>query len=49
VVALEPAAPGLDWICRGLRLISPDDASALERGSLVYEALYAYLQTGLVT
>src|SRR2546421_4533586 len=24
-VALEPAAPGLDLICRGLRLISPAD------------------------
>src|SRR3954462_3136590 len=23
--AVEPAAPGLDLVCRGLRLISPDD------------------------
>ena len=43
-VALEPAAPGLDLICRGLRLISPDDATALDYGCLVYDALYAYLR-----
>ncbi len=42
-VAIEPAAPGLDLLCRGLRQISPDDAVALERGVLVYEALYAQL------
>ena len=41
--ALEPAAPGLDLICRGLRLTSPDDYVALERGALIYEALYAQL------
>jgi hypothetical protein len=40
---VEPAALGLDLICRGLRRISPDDHSALERGYLVYEALYAQL------
>ena len=42
-VAVEPAAPGLDLICRGLRLTSPDDDVALERGALIYEALYAQL------
>jgi hypothetical protein len=42
-VALEPAAPGLDLICRGLRRTSPDDLTALERGGLVYDALYAEL------
>ena len=42
-VALEPVAPGLDLICRGLRLTSPDDHVALERGALIYEALYAQL------
>jgi hypothetical protein len=42
-VALEPAAPGLDLICRGIRLTSPDDQMALERGRLIYEALYAQL------
>jgi len=41
--AVEPAAPGLDLICRGLRRISQDDYEALERGSLIYEALYAEL------
>jgi len=42
-VLLEPAAPGLDLICRGIRRISPDDQTALERGALVSEALYAEL------
>jgi hypothetical protein len=42
-VAVEPAAPGLDLICRGIRLTSPDDDVALERGALIYEALYAQL------
>jgi hypothetical protein len=42
-VTLEPAAPGLDLICRGLRRISPDDQVALERGGLLYDALYAQL------
>ena len=42
-VMLEPAAAGLDLICRGLRLTSPDDRVALERGRLIYEALYAQL------
>jgi hypothetical protein len=41
--SVEPAAPGLDLICRGLRRTSPDDLTALERGALVYEALYAEL------
>ena len=42
-VTVEPVAPGLDFICRGIRLTSPDDATALERGRLIYEALYAQL------
>lgn len=42
-VALEPSAPGLDLLCRGLRRISRDDDEALERGALVYDALYAQL------
>lgn len=42
-VPLEPAAAGLDLICRGIRLTSPDDWVALERGALIYEALYAQL------
>src|SRR5215208_1359584 len=40
-VMVEPAAPGLDLICRGIRLTSPDDQAALERGVLIYDALYA--------
>ena len=44
-VSLEPAALGLDLICRGLRRISTDDFEALERGSLIYDALYAQLES----
>ena len=44
-VTLEPAALGLDLICRGLSRISRDDFEALERGSLIYEALYAQLES----
>jgi hypothetical protein len=40
---VEPAAAGLDLICEGIRLISPDDGTALESGTLIYEALYARL------
>ena len=43
-VTLEPAALGLDLICRGLTQISKDDFEALERGSLIYDALYAQLK-----
>jgi hypothetical protein len=42
-VALEPAAPGLDLVCRGLRRTSRDDDEAIERGCLIYDALYAEL------
>lgn len=42
-VTVEPIAPGLDSVCRGLRAISSDDQQALERGRLIYEALYAQL------
>ena len=42
-VAVEPAAAGLDLICRGLRRISATDQLALERGALIYEALYAQI------
>lgn len=42
-VAVEPAAPGLDLICRGIRLTSPDDQVALDRGAVIYDALYAQL------
>ena len=45
-INVEPAAIGLDLVCRGLRRISKDDIEALERGCLVYEALYAELSIG---
>ena len=41
--SVEPVAAGLDFLCRGLRRISPDDQAALERGALLYDALYAQL------
>lgn len=43
-VLVEPAAPGLDLVCSGLRLTSPDDHAALDRGAMVYDALYAVLR-----
>ena len=42
-VLLEPVAPGLDLLCRGLRRISATDQEALERARLLYDALYAQL------
>jgi hypothetical protein len=42
-VHVEPAASGLDLICEGLRLTSPDDQTALDRGAIIYDALYARL------
>ncbi len=42
-VLLEPAAPGLDLLCRGVRRISPDDQVALKHGALLYHALYVQL------
>lgn len=42
-VSIEPVAHGLDFICRGIRLVSADDQIAMERGRLIYDALYAQL------
>lgn len=42
-VALEPVSPGLDLICRGIRRTSPNDQEALDRGGMIYDALYAEL------
>jgi hypothetical protein len=42
-VNVEPVAPGLDLLCRGLSRISADDHEALKHGVLLYEALYAEL------
>jgi hypothetical protein len=44
-ITVEPAAPGLDLICRGFRQISSDDFEAMERGCLVYDAVYAQLKS----
>jgi hypothetical protein len=40
---LEPVAPGLDFICDGIRLTSSDDITALEKGSIIFDALYAQI------
>jgi hypothetical protein len=45
-VSLEPASAGLDMICRGIRRTSADDQIAVQRGALIYEALYAELAEG---
>ncbi len=43
-VELEPTAPGLDVLCRGLRRVSHDDLEAITHGNLLYDALYAQLE-----
>src|SRR5262245_48384622 len=43
-VCVEPAASGLDLICEGIRLECSDELTALERGAIVYDALYARLK-----
>ncbi len=43
-VNVEPVAPGLDVICRGIRQTSAGDDEALQRGLLIYDALYAQLK-----
>jgi len=43
-IMLESASAGLDLICRGIRLAAGDDQAALDRGALVYDALYAALK-----
>ena len=42
-VMVESIAAGLDYICEGIRRISPNDETAIERGRLIYDALYAKL------
>ena len=44
-VCVEPAAAGLDLVCEGIRLISPDDETAIERGAMIYDALYERLKS----
>jgi hypothetical protein len=41
---VESTAPGLDRICRGIRITCHDDQTALNRGELIYNALYASLE-----
>ena len=41
---LEPASVGLDLICRGVRRISAADRMALDRGAMIYDALYAEIR-----
>ncbi len=43
-VLLEPAAAGLDLICEGIRLVSDSDQAAIDRGALVFDALYCKLK-----
>jgi len=40
---VETASAGLDLICRGIRRTCPGDHAAVERGALIYDALYAEL------
>jgi len=42
-VRVEPVATGLDFLCQGIRRISADEHTALERGRMLYDALYAQL------
>lgn len=48
-INLEAAAPGLDLVCRGIRRTSPDDETAMERGKMIYEALYAQLKAEMAS
>lgn len=42
-VMVEPVAAGLDRLCQGIRRISTNDDMALERGRMLFDALYAQL------
>jgi hypothetical protein len=41
--SVEDSAPGLDLICRGMRLAAGNDDLALQRGAMIFDALYAAL------
>jgi hypothetical protein len=45
-VKIEPAAAGLDLICSGVRRTCTDDATAVDKSAMIYEALYAQLSAG---
>jgi hypothetical protein len=40
---VEAIAPGLDAICRDICRISLDDHVAIERGGLLFDAIYAQI------
>lgn len=42
-MTVEPIAAGLEALCLGVRRLCPDDATAVERGGWLYDALYAQL------
>lgn len=42
-VAVEPAAPGLDLICRGIRRNCQDDIQAIDLGCIICDALFVEL------
>ena len=48
-VTIESIADGLDFICRGLRLISENDQIAVDRGQLIYDAVYDQLKMDSAT
>ncbi len=41
---LEPAAEGLDMVCRGIRMICADDQEAIARSRTIFDGVYAYLK-----
>jgi len=43
-VAVEPAAPGLDLICRGLRKTSRNDLDAIKMGGKIFDGLRTLLE-----
>jgi hypothetical protein len=46
---LEPMAAGLDQLARGVRLICRDDHEAIDKGQVLFEALYAVINADLET
>lgn len=44
-IGTDPIGPGLTAIGEGGLLVEPDDDRLLEKGSFVYDALYAWCQT----
>lgn len=42
-VVPEPESYGLEALCLGVRQISSDDSDAFDKGTMIYDAFYAYL------